>query len=190
VLLTMAPAADTWSLDASARRRAPSGDGTAYGWPVRLITLVTVLAYVVAGYAKLRNGGMHWVTGDVLRNQVAHDNLRKALLGSTYSPFASLALRNDWIFPPMAALSVAVELGALVALTRGRLRIAWVTGAWAFHVGVLGLMAIAFPYQLSGIAYASLLPVERIPAWVAAGRARHREVRTPRGRDPLPGRVT
>jgi hypothetical protein len=38
----------------------------------------------------------------------------------------------------------------------------WVAAAWSFHVGVLGLMAIAFPYQLSGVAYLALLPVERI----------------------------
>ena len=43
-----------------------------------------------------------------------------------------------------------------------RLARGWVLAAWAFHLGVVALMAIAFPYPLSGIAYASFLPVERL----------------------------
>jgi hypothetical protein len=34
--------------------------------------------------------------------------------------------------------------------------------AWSFHVGVAALMAITFPYPLVGIAFAPLLPVERL----------------------------
>jgi hypothetical protein len=167
LILAAVPAADTWSLDRRAGRTGRHRqDPSVWGWPVRLITLVTVLSYVVAGWAKIRNGGMDWVTGDVLRNQVAHDNLRKALHGDTYSPLGELALRHGWLFPPMAAVSMAVELGALVALVRGRWRTIWIVGAWFFHVGVLALMAIGFPYQLVGVAYASFLPVERLPAWL------------------------
>jgi hypothetical protein len=168
LLLALAPAADAWSLDRRARRARTSDDRTRYGWPVRLISLVTVLAYVVAGWAKIRNGGLHWVTGDVLRNQVAHDNLRKALFDDAYSPVGAAAVRYGWLFPPLAAVSLAVEVGAILALVRGRLRILWIAAAWAFHIGVLALMAIAFPYQLTGVAYASLLPVERAPAWLRA----------------------
>ena len=38
----------------------------------------------------------------------------------------------------------------------------WIAAAWGFHVGILVLMAIGFPYQLLGVAYAPLLPLERI----------------------------
>jgi hypothetical protein len=166
IVLAVVPSADAWSLDR--RRVVPvERDPATWGWPVRLISLITVLAYVVAGWAKLRNGGVHWITGDVLRNQVAHDNLRKVLLGDVHSPIGAAALRHGWLFPPMAAASVAVELGAVVALARGRLRVLWVVSAWCFHAGVLALMAILFPYQLSGVAYASFFPVERAPAWLA-----------------------
>ena len=43
--------------------------------------------------------------------------------------------------------------------------------AWGFHVGVLALMAIVFPYQLIGLAYAPLVRCERPIAWlIARGR--------------------
>jgi hypothetical protein len=59
-------------------------------------------------------------------------------------------------------LALAVELGAWLALAGGRWRTAWVVAAWLFHVGVLALMAILFPYQLSGVAFAPFFPLERI----------------------------
>lgn len=163
VLLALAPAAAAWSFDRRSGRRDPAGADLAWGGlVVRMLTLVTVLAYLVAGWAKLRNGGMAWITGDVLRNQIAHDSLRKALVGSSWSPLGAAALQHQWLFPPMAAFSVAVELGAPLALLRGRIRIGWVAAAWLFHVGVLALMWIGFPYQLLGIAYASFFPAERL----------------------------
>ena len=57
---------------------------------------------------------------------------------------------------------MAVELGAPLALLGRRCGVAWAAAAWLFHVGVFALMAIAFPYALSGIAFAPLLPVERL----------------------------
>ena len=53
-----------------------------------------------------------------------------------------------------------------------RLRLSLAASAWAFHLGVLALMGIGFPYPLSGIAFASLVPAERLPRWVAERRGR------------------
>jgi hypothetical protein len=129
---------------------------------VRLAAVVVVLAYVLAGIAKLRLGGLAWLDGDTLRHLVAHDNLRKALLGDAHSPIGTRLVAHAWVFPPLAALTLAVELGAGVALAGGRWRTAWVASAWLFHVGVLALMAVLFPYQLSGVAFAAFFPLERI----------------------------
>lgn len=166
-ILAMAPAADALGLRSAARPRARPPVGERYGWPVRLAAVVVVLAYVLAGLAKLRASGLAWVDGEVLRNLVAHDNLRKALLGDAYSPIGTRLVRHGWLFAPMAVASLAVELGAPLALTGGRRRTAWVVGAWLFHVGVLALMAISFPYQLTGVAFAPFLPLERLAARVA-----------------------
>lgn len=171
LVLAVSPAADAWSLDARRRalpERSPSGR---YGWPVRLVTLVTVLAYVVAGWAKVRNGGLAWVSGDVLRNHIAHDALRKSLVGASHSSLGTALLAHGWVFPPMAAASLVVELGAPLALVRQRLRTVWVVAAWGFHLGVLALMGIGFPYQLSGVAYASLFRLERLPERARPGRS-------------------
>lgn len=185
LLLVVSPAADAWSIDARRRGGAPGAGTAAHGWPVRLITLVTVLAYVVAGWAKLRNGGLSWVTGDVLRNHIAHDALRKSLVGGSWSSFGTSLLGHAWLFPPMAVLSLLVELGAPFALAR-RLRVAWVAAAWAFHLGVLALMLIGFPYQLSGVAYASFFRLERLPARLAALRPGRRRGRVRSGRTAAP----
>jgi hypothetical protein len=131
---------------------------------LRLLAVVTATTYVVTGVAKLRVTGWDWVTGDVLRDQVAYDNLRKALLGAPYSPIGARAVGHGWLFPPLAAVTLLVELGAPVVLLGRRLATGWSAAAWVFHVGVLGLMAIAFPYHLSGVAFAAALPVERLRA--------------------------
>ena len=174
VVLGLAPSADAWSLDA--RRRAASGAVPAaraemYGWPVRLLSIITVCTYVLAGWAKLRNGGVDWITGDVLRNQIAHDNVRKAVLGDRHSPLGAYLVRFGWMFPLLALGSVFVELGAPVALLRGRPRRLWVGAAWLFHAGVLALMAIVFIYPLTGIAYASF---GRPDMWWERRRVRRR----------------
>jgi hypothetical protein len=138
----------------------PRGDR--YGWPVRLAAVVVVLTYVIAGIAKLRTGGIAWLDGDTLRHLVAYDNLRKDLLGDVHSPLGTWLVAYPWVFPPLAIATVAIELGSPVALLGGRWRTAWVIGAWLFHVGVLALMAVVFPYPLSGVAFAPFFHLERL----------------------------
>lgn len=173
LVLAVSPASDALSLDAR-RRDLPPGTSDRYGWTVRVAALVTVIAYVLAGVAKLRIGGIGWAGGDVLRNLVAHDNLRKAVLGDVHSPLGAAAVRYAWLFPPMAVATLVVELAAPLALLGGRIRTAWVAGAWVFHVGVLALMAILFPYQLAVVAFAPLFALERTVPWL---RARWRSIR-------------
>lgn len=155
----------------------PSGRGRSatVGWTVRIMTLVTVATYVVAGAAKLRfGGGLDWLDGDRLLRLVGHDNLRKRLLGDPYSPLVVHVIEWTWLFTVAAVLAVVVELGAPLALLGGRVRWAWIGLAWAFHVGVLALMAVLFPYPLVGAAFASMLPAQRL---APAGHSAFRRVR-------------
>jgi hypothetical protein len=160
LVLGFAPSAAAWSFDA--RRRAQPDSDARFGFPVQLMAFITIVTYVLAGLAKLRNGGNGWLVGDVLRNQVAYDNLRKELLGSWHSPIGGWAVRYDWLFPPLAWMTVVVELGAPMAFLGGRWRSSWAIGAWLFHVGIVALMWISFPYPLCGLAYAPLFAVERM----------------------------
>lgn len=164
--LGCSPAADVWSLDARrARRRgvAPPVPSTRYGWPVRLLGLLTVGTYFVAGIAKLRLSGLGWATSDLLRNYIAYDNLRKHLLGDWYSPFGAWLVGHAWLFPPLATASLLLELLAPIALLGPRIARIWSLLAWGFHFGVWAIMAIFFPYPLLGLAFAPLFAVERLP---------------------------
>lgn len=171
LVLAVVPAADAWSVDARGRA-APAHER--YGWPLRALAVITVIAYVLAGVAKLRLGGWAWTDGDALREQIAIDNLRKHLMGAPMSPIAATFLEHTWLMHAMAIGTMIVELGAPLALLHRRVALAWSLAAWGFHVGVLALMAIVFPYQLIGLAYAPLLRAERPIAWALARWRRRR----------------
>ena len=161
LVLALSPAADALSLD-SRGRSAPDDDGR-YGWPIRLMCLLTVMTYFVTGQTKLRNGGLDWVTSDSLRNYVAYDNLRKAELGDTHSLLGAELVSHGWLFQPLAVFTLCVELGAPLAMLGRRFAGVWVAAAWGFHFGVLAVMAIVFPYPLLGAAFAPFFEVERLP---------------------------
>lgn len=165
LVLGLAPAADAWSLDASGRESPP--DSGRYGWAVLLMCAVAAAAYFLAGYTKLTHSGFGWVTSDTLRNYIAFDNVRKSELGAGYSGAGTWLVRHDWVFPPMAGMSLAVELGAPFALLSRRLGQLWAAAAWGFHLGVLVLMFILFHYPLIGVAFAPFFDVERLGEKIA-----------------------
>lgn len=172
LVLAITPAAAAWSLDARRRGRTPAASAR-FGWPIRVMALLTVSTYVVAGVAKIRYGGAGWLEGDVLAHQIAFDNVRKAVVGSPVSPVAGLVLDARWLLTPMALVSLVVELGAPFALvSRGSARV-WAVAAWLFHAGVLVVMVILFAYPLSVVALAPVLlvhgeapPLPRARAWL------------------------
>lgn len=147
-------------------------------WAVDAMAVATVATYFLAGVAKLRIGGMDWLSGDVLRHQIAFDNVRKDLVGDVSSPLAGWSLRQGWLLGPSAVLTMVVELGAPFALLSRRVAIVWAGAAVAFHVAILALMAIVFPYHLLAIGLAPLLPVERLGATVERWRSRYRSPST------------
>jgi hypothetical protein len=131
------------------------------GWCVRLLCLLTVMTYVIAGVAKLQASGLGWAMGDVLREHIAYDAVRKLELGAMPSPLAAIAVRFAPLFPALAVLTLAIELGAPIALLGPRCALIWCLGALSFHVGVLALMGIVFPYPLLFVAYLPFFPVEQ-----------------------------
>ena len=161
-------AADAWSLDA--RHRPAPLPGVSYGWPLQLCCLVVVTTYAIAGIAKLQLGGWDWVFGDTIRHHVAYASVRLELLGANGSPLAGPAVRQAWLFTPMALATLVIELSAPVVLWWRRARWVWCVAAWAMHVGIFALMLIGFPTPLFGVAFAPFFaterPVERaITAW-------------------------
>ena len=72
----------------------------------------------------------------------------------------------DRLGHPFSRAMIRLYRAPLALLVRHRLRAVWIASAWLFHVGVLALMAIGFPYPLAGIAFASMVPLERLAARV------------------------
>jgi 3',5'-cyclic AMP phosphodiesterase CpdA len=181
LLLAPAPAADALSVDArGGSSPAPADDGR-YGWALRAVCLVTIVTYVVAGVAKLKLGGLGWLEGEQLRGQIAYDNLRKVELGREASALGVWFVRHPAFFPPLAALTLLVELGAPLVLLHRRVALVWSLLAWGFHVGVAMLMNIKFPYPLAFVPYLAFFRLElwheswlggalkrRLPAFLSA----------------------
>lgn len=172
IALALSPAADAWSVDS--RRGAPPQPEAGYGWILKLLALVTALTYVLAGIAKLRIAGLAWLDGEQLRNQIAVDNLRKALLGDAIAPLATPFLDHPSGFTVFSVMTIVLELSAPVVLLHPRVARLWALAAWGFHVGVVFLMNIWFPYPLLGLAYLPLLRAERPFAWAIARWKRRR----------------
>jgi hypothetical protein len=154
--LACAPAADAWAIG-----RFRPGDPHDYGWAIKLLAALTAATYVLAGIAKLRLAGMTWLDGEQLRNQIAVDNARKLLFDAAPSRLAIPLLAHPGWFSGFSIATLIVELGAPLVFVHRRLAHVWVITAWAFHLGVLALMHIAFPYPLVGLAFVPVLGMWR-----------------------------
>ena len=156
--------ADALSLDAR-RASSPARPAPRYGWPVMLMMAAGTLPYLLAGIAKLRRSGLAFVSGETLRNYVAFGNVRKLELGSPASALAPSLMDAPGLFAGLALVSLVLELVAPLVLVLPQVRKPWVYGVAGFHWGVLALMAIGFPYQLSFVAFACYFEAEGIWRW-------------------------
>jgi hypothetical protein len=161
VLLGASPAADAVSLPALRRGGSPAPHPR-YGWPLQLMNAASAVTYLLAGVAKVAGpSGWAWVGGDAMRRQVAVDGVRKELFGLRVSPAAHALYRHRRLFTGMAVGSLLLELAAPLGLLNRRLGRLWVLGTYGMHWGVRVIMGIPFPYQLSGVSFASWFDVER-----------------------------
>ncbi len=190
VLAIATVAGSVWSLDARrhpSRARASADDGR---WAVDAMAVLAVGTYFLAGVAKVRISGWDWVSGDTLLHQVTFDNVRKELLGDPSSPLAAWFVGQTWLMAPAAVASMILELGAPLALLHRRVGQVWALAAVGFHLGVLVLMYIMFPYHLLAIGLAPLLPVENLAPRLArttVGRAWTRHFRLASSTSPVAG---
>jgi hypothetical protein len=161
--LTAGRSTDAVSVRAAVRRAPVPAPHPRYGWPLQLMNATTAAAYLIAGIAKVAGeSGWGWARGDGLRRQVAIDGLRKEVYGSHASPLAYRLYPHRRLFTAMAATSLAIELGAPLALIDRRLGRVWALGTYGMHWGILAIMGIKFRYQLTGMAFASWFDVERL----------------------------
>ncbi|MBA2459292.1 MAG: HTTM domain-containing protein [Gemmatimonadales bacterium] len=176
LILGFTPAAAAISLDAlTSDDRDRSG--WEYGWPIRLMCVVTAATYFLAGVAKVAGpAGWSWAGGGELLKQVAVDGLRKDILGGAASPLLFSLQDYLVLFTALGVGSLLLELGAPASLIDRRLARVWAVSAFFMHGGIFFIMGITFRYQLSGVIFASFFPLERVVARLRARRREHRAV--------------
>jgi hypothetical protein len=134
--------------------KARHGDGTMTengGWVLRFTQLACIATYFLSSWAKLRFGGIDWLTGATLTRAI----LRRG------TDFGHLLLG----IPHFGVVSqfgiMAFELSSpMIFLVRGRLRALAVGGLFLFHVLVFATISISFLAHL--VAMTSFLPLERV----------------------------
>ena len=173
LILGFSPTADVWAarfrlgptrrlrprLDWS--NRAPV-DHVRYGWPIKLLAIVTSVTYVVSAVTKLRVSGLAWVDASTLSSHIAYSATRLDLLGSRRPPLAALVLRNRWLLGPMAWATLLIESFAPIALLGGRWRRWWVVAALLLHTGAAVTMFVWFPFHGLGFAVLPLFRCETL----------------------------
>ncbi|MCZ7582189.1 MAG: hypothetical protein M5R36_02000 [Deltaproteobacteria bacterium] len=165
LVLALAPSADDFSVDAL-RRRARGGNAECYGWPIKLMNLITVGTYAFAGFAKLTGPTWkEWPTGEVVRAWIAHDQLRKTVLGSHSSDVIVAIYDQKWMFFVFAVGTLILECGAPIALVNRRISRVWAAGAFLMHWCIYFIMAIIFPYHMFGFIFVPFFRVEKILEW-------------------------
>jgi hypothetical protein len=146
-VLALSRCGDALSLDRLLRRRdyvhgpvseiPPSGE---YTWPVRCAWLLFALIFFAAGYAKLRNGGIAWISSDnlallLLRGQREYD----PLIG-----WGAYIAKYGWLCHVLATAVVALELSYPLALVSRRARALLVPSVFLLQVNIALLLGPRF----------------------------------------------
>ncbi|MFG1950104.1 MFS transporter permease [Micromonospora sp. NPDC048830] len=164
--------------------RARHGDSTRSvrgGWSLRVTQLAVVATYFLAAWAKLRYGGIGWLTGATLTRAVVR---RGAEWTELLTDVPGLLIAAQFGI-------VAFELASpLVFVLRKRARYVAISGFYLFHLVTFAAISISFlPHQ---VAMLSFLPIERVRPvrWlrrrVAGGRVRSGQRDAAPEPDPAP----
>jgi hypothetical protein len=129
-VLAASRAGDAFSVDAR-RRASPPPDGE-YLWPLRAIQLVLATAFFAAGVAKLRHGGLEWITSDNLRLQLVE---RHYLVVPAARSLGLALAQMPVVCKVVAGTTVAIELLYPLALVAPRARAALVGASLCMLAG-------------------------------------------------------
>lgn len=142
--------------------RARHGDPTrteAGGWALRVTQIAVVCTYFLAAWAKLRFGGLDWLTGSVLARAI----IRRG------TELADLIASVPYLLIVAQFGIVAFELASpAIFLLRERRRLYTVGFFYSFHLVTFATITISFAPHLA--AMTSFLPLERVRPLVWARR--------------------
>ncbi|MBQ1019410.1 HTTM domain-containing protein [Micromonospora sp. D93] len=147
--------------------RARHGDTTrteAGGWALRVTQVAVICTYFLAAFAKLRFGGLDWLTGSVLARAI----IRRG------TDLADLIAQVPHLLIVAQFGIVAFELlSPVVFFLPARWRLAMVGFFYSFHAVTIATITISFAPHLA--AMTSFLPLERVRPLVWARRLVGRE---------------
>ena len=115
MVMAVSRCGDALSVDAwlgQVRRSPASEQNGDYTWPVRLMWLVFVVIYFVAGVTKLITSGLAWVTSDHLANLL----MLGPVVGSPLTGWGQEIGRHPLMSSVLAGLTLVLELSAPLAL--------------------------------------------------------------------------
>ena len=141
-VLACSRAGDACSIDAwrNSRRPPPSGE---YTWPIRAIWVAMSLVFFAAGLAKLRYGGVAWITSGNMSIL-----LTRALYHvSDADPLTRVGLwiaGHHWLASALAASAVVTEIAFPAALVSRRARMILVPAAIAMLIAIRAMMGPTF----------------------------------------------
>ncbi|SCG80567.1 Vitamin K-dependent gamma-carboxylase [Micromonospora echinaurantiaca] len=142
--------------------RARHGDPTrteAGGWALRVTQIAVVCTYFLAAWAKLRFGGLDWLTGSVLARAI----IRRG------TELADVIASVPYLLIVAQFGIVAFELASpAIFLLRKRWRLYTVGFFYSFHLVTFATITISFAPHLA--AMTSFLPLERVRPLVWARR--------------------
>lgn len=173
-VLALARSGDALSLDAHRRGDAPPQPSAEYTWPIRTVWILLSLVFFAAGFAKLTNGGLDWILSDNL----AVILVKQQYFTSTPDPLVDWGLwiaERPWLYTPMAAGVMAVELSYPLALVSRWARVIVVPGMIASLIGFRVLMGPEFAPLL--LASAFWVPWEQVAARLRSFHADRRRRR-------------
>ncbi|HXM40340.1 MAG TPA: HTTM domain-containing protein [Bryobacteraceae bacterium] len=153
-ILAVSRCADALSVDRALRgsRATRAGPSWKYRWPVRLAQTLFLLVFFAAGWAKVRNGGLAWMTAS---------NMRSIWLGELFTHIpptrlGSFLAQSTWLTQFAAVATVILELSALPALFVRRLRMLTLVGLLGLQTCIALMLGVYFTPHLVG--YALFLP--------------------------------
>ena len=139
ITLAVTPSGDALTLWP---RRAAGRDALDYGWPLRLVQFYLASVYLVAGIAKLRRVGLHWI--------VPENQRRWLLVFSQEEQVANFTALATWIAShqvllwSMGIMAIVVDLGFVIAVFSRRSRWLVLPVTVAGHIGILFALNIFF----------------------------------------------
>jgi hypothetical protein len=166
-ILACSRAGDAWSVDAWLKGGGDAPPSGEYTWPVRAIWVAVSLVFFAAGLAKVRYGGLEWITSDNMSILLT----RAMYHVSDADPLTRVGLaiaNNHWLSSALAAAAVAIELGFPLTLISRKAQMVFVPAAFGMLLGIRVLMGPTFGGFL--IAFVFWIPWQRIAVRVDARR--------------------